>query len=348
MNILLTGGAGYIGSHAAVSLLANGHNICILDNLTNSSKKVIQNLAIITKQEVPFVEGDILNKDLLIKILKDYNIDSVMHFAGLKSVSESVKNPLLYFKNNVQGTIVLLEAMERAEVSNLVFSGSATVYGDPQYLPIDENHPLNAMNPYGRSKQQIEEILRDVAYANESWNIVSLRYFNPIGAHPSGLIGEKYDGIPNNLMPIMCKVALGQLKHLNVFGDNYKTSDGTGIRDYIDIMDLVEGHIAALEFIKKGESKFLNDQDRGLKNFHSFNLGTGKGYSVLELIHTFEKVSGVSISYKFLDRRLGDIAECYADYTKAKNILGWTPKRSLEDMCQGTWDFIKNKNLDYS
>lgn len=340
MNILLTGGAGYIGSHAAALLIEDNHKVVIFDNLANSDKNVLKNLQQITKTDINFIKGDLLDTSLVEKTLQLEEIDAVIHFAGLKSVAESVRNPLLYFKNNVEGTISLLHAMNKVGIFKLVFSGSATVYGDPIYLPLDECHPLKAMNPYGKTKQQIEEILREVALSNSLWNIVNLRYFNPIGAHPSGLLGEKMSGMPNNLMPIICKVALHELKELYVFGNDYNTHDGSGIRDYIDIMDLIDGHIAALKFINDSDPKPVIEKDLDLINFHSFNLGTGKGFSVLELINTFEKVSGISIPYTFQNRRPGDIAECYADIEKARKVLKWTAKRSLNDMCESTWKYI--------
>jgi UDP-glucose 4-epimerase len=340
MNILLTGGMGYIGSHAAASLIEKNHKIFIFDNLKNSDKQILKVLKKITNENITFVKGDINNLPLLKKTLRLHRIDSVIHFAGLKSVAESVINPILYFRNNVQGTITLLQAMEETETYQLVFSGSATVYGDPQYLPINESHQLNAMNPYGKTKQHIEEILRAAALSNPLWSIVTLRYFNPIGAHPSGLLGENISGLPNNIMPLICKVALNDLKELNVYGNDYNTKDGSGIRDYIHIMDLIEGHIAALSFINSQDKKPINKHDLDLKNYHSFNLGTGKGFSVLELINAFQEVSGISIPYEFKDRRSGDIAECYADIKKANKILKWSAKRTLNEMCQSCWEFI--------
>jgi len=344
MNILLTGGTGYIGSHAAVSLIQEGHNVVLLDNLINSDENILKALNKITKSEVSFIHGDIADQELICNILKSNQIDTVIHFAGLKSVAESVKNPIRYFKNNVLGTISLLDSMEKAGVNNLVFSGSATVYGNPMYLPIDESHSLDANNPYGRTKQQIEEILQSIASSNPSWKIVTLRYFNPIGAHPSGLIGENISGMPNNIMPLICKVALKQLDQLNVYGNDYETKDGTGVRDYIDIMDLIDGHISALKFIHSPKIKAMKELDGDVENYHTFNLGTGHGYSVLELIHAFEEVSGMKISYKFEDRRPGDIAENYAKIEKANKILKWNSKRTLHDMCSTSWKFISYMN----
>lgn len=340
MNILLTGGTGYIGSHAAVSLFQEGHNLVLLDNLVNSNLDVLNKLKKITKSNISFIEGDIADQDLICSILMSNQIDSVIHFAGLKSVAESVKNPILYFKNNVLGTISLLDSMEKAGVHNLVFSGSATVYGDPIYLPIDESHPLNANNPYGRTKQQIEEILKSIAASNPLWKIVTLRYFNPIGAHPSGLIGEKISGMPNNIMPLICKVALKQLEKLSIYGSEYETRDGTGVRDYIDIMDLIDGHISALNFLNSPKMNVISKSSEEIENYQSFNLGTGHGYSVLELINAFEEVSGIKIPYEFESNRPGDIAECYAKNDKANNLLNWNSKRSLHDMCMTSWKFI--------
>jgi len=340
MNILLTGGMGYIGSHAAVSLIENGDEVYIFDNLINSSQGILDSIFEITKKKPIFIEGDIKNTELLIDTFSAYEIESVIHFAGLKAVSESVSNPLLYFNNNICGTISLLEAMEHAKIYNLVFSSSATVYGAPSYLPIDELHSINALNPYGRTKQHIEEILRNLASSDSLWKIVNLRYFNPIGAHPSGKIGENVNGLPSNIMPLICKTVTGELPRLQIYGNDYDTPDGTGIRDYIDIMDLVDGHIAALQFITSDGISAANTSN-DLDNFYCFNLGTGFGYSVLELITTFERVSGASLPYEFASRRPGDIAACYADVSKAKKFLGWVAKRSLEEMCQGTWNFIQ-------
>jgi UDP-glucose 4-epimerase len=341
MNILLTGGTGYIGSHAAADLLAKGHNVILLDNFSNSNRDALSALNQMTSRDIIFIEGDILNSGLLAKLFRSYSINAVMHFAGLKSVVDSAINPIAYFKNNVQGTICLLEAMEKAGVYQMVFSSSATVYGHPKILPINECHSLGALNPYGLTKQHIEEILKSVASANASWQIINLRYFNPVGAHSSGMIGESISNMPNNIMPLICKVAIKELDQLNIYGKDYNTIDGTGVRDYIDIRDLIDGHISALEFICDPSNQSEEPEDGDLKNFKSFNLGTGRGYSVLELVHAFEKVSGVSIPYIFRDRRIGDIAECYADTQKAKRVLNWSSQRSLTDMCQSVWNFIK-------
>ena len=330
MNILLTGGAGYIGSHAAVVLSEAGQQVVILDNFCNSHRSVLERLAKILGKVVPFVEGDVRDTVLVKKVLKDYQIDAVMHFAGLKAVGESVQNPIDYFDNNVGGTISLLQAMRASNIKTLVFSSSATVYGAPQYLPLDENHPTQATNPYGRSKLHIEEMLADVVVSDASWHIACLRYFNPVGAHESGLIGEDPNGIPNNLMPYIAQVASGKLAYLNVYGNDYDTPDGTGVRDYIHVMDLVEGHLAALSFIK---------QQLGL---HVFNLGTGKGSSVLAMVKAFEDASGKSIPLKVTARRTGDVATCYAKVDKASHDLGWKATRTLQKMCASTWNFQKN------
>jgi UDP-glucose 4-epimerase len=330
MNILLTGGAGYIGSHAAVVLTEAGHQVVILDNFCNSQRSVLESLARILSMAVPFVEGDVRDTALIKKILQDHNIDAVIHFAGLKAVGESAQKPIDYFDNNVGGTVSLLQAMSACNIKTLVFSSSATVYGAPQYLPLDENHPTHATNPYGRSKLHIEEILSDVVASDFTWNIACLRYFNPVGAHGSGLIGEDPNGIPNNLMPYIAQVASGKLAYLNVYGNDYATPDGTGVRDYIHVMDLVEGHLAALSFIK---------QQTGL---HVFNLGTGKGSSVLQMVKAFEEASGKTIPLKFTTRRAGDVATCYAQVDKASLDLSWKATRTIKDMCSSTWNFQKN------
>ena len=330
MNILLTGGAGYIGSHAAVVLTEAGHQVVILDNFCNSHRGVLERLTKILGKAVPCVEGDIRDTALIKKVLLDYKVDALMHFAGLKAVGESVKNPIDYFDNNVGGTISLLQAMRATNIKTLIFSSSATVYGTPQYLPLDENHPTQATNPYGRSKLHIEEMLADVVASETSWHIACLRYFNPVGAHEPGLIGEDPNGMPNNLMPYIAQVALGKLPYLNVYGNDYDTPDGTGVRDYIHVMDLAEGHLAALSFIK---------QQSGL---HVFNLGTGNGSSVLEMVKSFEEVTGKSIPLKVTNRRAGDIATCYARVDKANVNLSWKATKTVEDMCTSTWNFQKN------
>lgn len=330
MSILLTGGTGYIGSHTAVVLAAAGHEIVLYDNLSNSSASVVDRLAKIIGRRPVFVRGDIRDTEHLVRTMKAHQVKQVVHFAGLKAVGESVQKPLEYYDNNVAGTVSLLKAMAMASVQTLVFSSSATVYGDPEYLPIDESHPTRATNPYGRTKLQIEEILWDVAKSDSAWWIACLRYFNPVGAHESGLIGEDPQGIPNNLMPYIARVAAGQLDELAVFGNDYPTSDGTGVRDYIHVMDLAEGHQAALDHLSK--------HDEAGKPF-IWNLGTGQGYSVLEIVKAFEAANGKFIPHRIAPRRRGDIAACYAQTDKALRELGWRATRSLADMCASTWHF---------
>lgn len=327
MNILLTGGAGYIGSHTATVLMQAGHKVIIYDNFSNSSKNVIDRLEEVAGTKVSLIEGDIRNTKLLTETLQQFSVDSVIHFAGLKAVGESVKIPLTYYENNVQGTLSLLGAMAEQKVSNIVFSSSATVYGDPQYLPIDEAHPLAPTSPYGRTKLQIEQILEDQTKADPAFKVVNLRYFNPVGAHPSGLLGEDPKGIPNNLMPFIARVATGDLVKLMIFGDEYPTLDGTGVRDYIHVMDLAKGHTAALDFLPK------------MMGFETFNLGTGKGYSVLQILEAYEKGCGIKIPYEIVGKRPGDIASCYASPNKANNILNWNAKSSLIDMCSSSYVF---------
>jgi UDP-glucose 4-epimerase len=342
LHLLLTGGAGYIGSHAAVLFQQAGHQVFIYDNFCNSDPAVCETLEKITGQSFKTIQGDIRDTALLQETLETHRIDAVIHFAGLKAVGESGKIPVDYYANNVQGTISVLQAMQAAShrPTTLVFSSSATVYGDPQYLPIDESHPTGATNPYGRTKLHIEEILGDLARADSSWRIACLRYFNPVGAHPSGLIGENPNGIPNNLLPFVAQVAVGKLKQLNVFGNDYDTPDGTGVRDYIHVMDLVEGHLAALNYL------FRSDHDiykhTGL---HTFNLGTGRGNSVFEMVKAFESASGQSIPFHIDPRRLGDIASCYASTELAAQKLGWQATRDLKAMCESSWHF-QQKNVD--
>lgn len=331
MKILLTGGAGYIGSHAAVVLSQAGNEVFILDNFCNSNKGVLEGLRQILGYSLHCIKGDVVDTSLICSILENHNIDSVIHFAGLKSLSESASNPIEYYANNVQGTLSLLKAMQEKNVRKLVFSSSATVYGDPQYLPVDENHPIKPTNAYGRTKKHIEEILIDVVASDPSWRIMSLRYFNPVGAHPSGLIGEDPKGPPNNLMPYIARVASGHLPFVMVHGNNYGTPDGTGIRDYIHVMDLVEGHLAALNFLNKNEG------------LHTINLGSGRGVSVLEMIHAFEHTLGKKIPYQFDSRRLGDVASCYAKSSKALNFLNWKTVRTIDDMCCSAWKFEQKK-----
>lgn len=329
-SILVTGAAGYIGSHACVELLEAGYKIVALDNLHNSSVTSLQRVEEITGKTFPFIEGDIRDQTILEKLFTNYEIDGVVHFAGFKAVGESVKNPLLYYENNVQGSIELLNAMQRHNVKKMVFSSSATVYGIPKTVPIDETFPLSAINPYGQTKLMIEEILRDIGNADKEWRIALLRYFNPIGAHESGKIGENPSGIPNNLMPYITQVAVGKRDQLSVFGDDYDTPDGTGVRDYIHVVDLAKGHLSALEF--------LSDHT----GVDAFNLGTGNGYSVLELISAFEKVSGKKIPYQITDRRPGDSAICYADTTKAEQMLHWKAQYGIERMCEDAWRWQSN------
>lgn len=325
MNILLTGGTGYIGSHTAVVLVEAGHSILLFDNLSNSQKEVVERLQQITGKAIPFVEGDVRDTSLLSKTIKEYEVDAVIHFAGLKAVGESVENPLKYFDNNVGGTISLLEAMQENKVKKLVFSSSATVYGVPKYLPYDEDHPTSAINPYGRSKLHVEEILSDLAESDKEWSVAVLRYFNPVGAHESAMIGELPTGVPNNLMPYLVQVASRRFEVLSVFGDDYPTKDGTGERDYIHVVDLAEGHLAASEFVL---------QEKGL---HAINLGTGNSTSVFELVRSFERVTNRTIPLKIVSRRPGDLAAYYAKAEKAKLLLGWEANRTIDDMCLSAW-----------
>jgi UDP-glucose 4-epimerase len=329
VNILLTGGAGYIGSHAALVLSQAGHEVVILDNFCNSKKSVLDRLQKIAGKRFQCIEGDVRDTVLVTKTLQDCKIDAAIHLAGLKSVGESVGRPIEYYANNVQGSISLLEAMKSTNVKALVFSSSATVYGDPLYLPVDENHPTTATNPYGRSKLHIEEILKDVANADPDLKIVCLRYFNPVGAHESGLIGEEPIGLPNNLMPILAQVAQGKFSHLNVYGSNYDTTDGTGVRDYIHVMDLAEGHLAALTFLKNQSGLYI------------FNLGTGIGSSVLEMVKAFEIASGKPVPLRFMAKRAGDVASCYAKVDKANSDLNWKATRTLQTICASILNFQK-------
>lgn len=331
MNILLTGGAGYIGSHTAVVLSQAGHEVVLLDNFCNSQKSVLERLQKILGGTLPCVEGDVRDTALVTKTLQDYKINAVIHFAGLKAVGESVQKPIEYYANNVQGTISLLEAMKSTNVKTLVFSSSATVYGVPQYLPIDENHPTSATNAYGRSKLHIEEMLKDVANSDAEWKIICLRYFNPVGAHESGLIGEDPNGIPNNLMPYIAQVAVGQLPYLNVYGNDYATPDGTGVRDYIHVMDLAEGHLAALTYVNSN------------KGWDAINLGTGVGTSVLEMASSYQQVSGKEIAIEIKDRRKGDIEICYTKVDKSEKLLGWQATYDIKQMCASSWFWIMGK-----
>lgn len=332
MRILLTGGTGYIGSHAAVVLMQAGYEVFLYDNLSNSQSGVVERINKIIDKPCILVQGDIRDTCLLRETLDRYDIEAVIHFAGLKAVGESMVIPLDYYANNVQGTISLLQAMQQAHdgrgIKTLVFSSSATVYGTPQYLPIDEAHQTKANNPYGRSKLHIEEMLVDIAHADPSWRIASLRYFNPVGAHESGLIGEEPSGVPNNLLPYLLQVAAGKLPYLNIFGDDYPTVDGTGIRDYVHVMDLVEGHLAVLEH--------LNTPHQG---FCAFNLGTGRGHSVLELVNMFEAKIGADIPYKMQPRRAGDVAVSYANVDKAAKVVAWQAKRPIDDVIDSAWQW---------
>lgn len=333
MKILVTGGAGYIASHTNLELLNAGYDVVAVDNLSNSSCESIKRVEKLTGKKIKFYKDDILDKEALINIFKQEKIDAVIHFAGLKAVGESCRIPLQYFKNNVSGTINLLEVMEMFNVKNLVFSSSATVYGDPKTVPITEDFPLSATNPYGRTKLMIEDMLRDVYAADKEWNIAILRYFNPIGAHESGEIGEDPNGIPNNLVPYIAKVAMGILDKIYVFGNDYDTPDGTGVRDYIHVVDLALGHIKALDKLM---------EKPGLV---TYNLGTGRGYSVLEVIHSYEKACHKKLPYVITDRRPGDIAVSYADPTKANKELGWKAERDLEQMCRDSYNWqVKNPN----
>ena len=324
-TVLVTGGAGYIGSHACVELLRAGHDVVVVDNLCNSKHEVIGRIERIACRPVVFHECDVLDKEALNRIFGEHPIDAVMHFAGLKAVGESVVEPLRYYWNNVAGTLVLCEAMAHAGVRTLVFSSSATVYGDPDALPVRENHPIRPTNPYGQSKAMVEAILLDLFHSDTKWNIARLRYFNPVGAHESGLIGEDPNGVPNNLMPYIAQVATGKREILSVFGDDYPTRDGTGVRDYIHVTDLAEGHLAALETLGR---------EGGLL---TINLGTGQGYSVLEMVRAFEAASGRAIPFRVAPRRPGDVAECHADPSLAARLLGWKAKRGLAEMCRDAW-----------
>ncbi len=327
MNILLTGGLGFIGSHTATVLADYGHHVVIIDNLCNSQKETLNSLRSITGKDLPFYEGDVRDLPLLKRILKEGQIEYVIHFAGLKSVAQSQTNPLEYFDNNVGGSIALLEAMQAINIKKLIFSSSATVYGAPQYLPYDEAHPLQPINVYGRTKLQVEEILQDLSQSDDAWSIVCLRYFNPIGAHNCGLIGERPQGIPNNLMPYLCQVASGQLPHLNIFGDDYDTKDGTGERDYIHVMDLAEGHAAALALMN------------GQTGFEAINLGTGNPVSVYELVHAFERSIQRTIPRIVQKRRSGDLPIYYAKVDKASRLLNWRAQRDLQAMCDSSWKY---------
>lgn len=334
VKILVTGGAGYIASHTVVELLGVGWDVVVLDNLVNSSKCSLKRVADITGRAPLFVFGDVLDGPLLARIFAEHDFDAVIHFAGLKAVGDSVKEPLGYYQNNVSGSLSLLAAMEKSGVFKIVFSSSATVYGEPELMPITEDYPVGApRSPYGRSKLIVEQILEDLSRADDRWSIAMLRYFNPIGAHASGLIGEDPNGTPNNLLPYIGKVAMGKIPALSVYGNDYPTCDGTGVRDYIHVSDLADGHLSALRFISKNSG------------LNAWNLGTGVGYSVLQVIAAFEKASGITIPYTMCERRPGDVAECWSDPSRALADLGWGAKFDLDDMMRDTWRWLK-KNPD--
>ncbi|MBQ9558068.1 MAG: UDP-glucose 4-epimerase GalE [Clostridia bacterium] len=334
MKLLITGGAGYIGSHTCVELLNAGYEIAVVDNLANSKSAALERVGEITGRQFSFYKVDLLDREALEKVFADERPDGVIHFAGLKAVGESVAKPLEYYHNNIVGTINLLEMMRKYDAKRLVFSSSATVYGDPATVPITEDFPLSVTNPYGRTKLMIEDILRDLYRSDNSWSIVLLRYFNPVGAHESGRIGEDPSGIPNNLMPYISQVAAGKLDRLRVFGGDYPTPDGTGVRDYIHVVDLAKGHIAALKKLSAS-------------GVYTYNLGTGRGYSVLDAVRAFEKANGLEIPYDVVERRPGDIAECYADPALAEKELGWHAEKDLVDMCRDAWNWQKNNPEGY-
>ncbi len=336
MTILVTGGAGYIGSHTVLELLESGEEVIVIDNLSNSSEESLKRVQQITGKSVTFYRGDVLDRAMLVNIFEQHDIDAVIHFAGLKAVGESNQIPLSYYMNNVTSTLVLCDVMAQFSVKNLVFSSSATVYGDPASVPIDESFPTSATNPYGRSKLMVEEILADLYKSDNSWNIARLRYFNPVGSHESGLIGEDPNDIPNNLMPYISQVAVGKLTCLNVFGNDYPTPDGTGVRDYIHVVDLAQGHLKALQKLTTAP---------GLV---TYNLGTGSGYSVLDMVAAFEQASGKKINYQFAPRREGDIAQCYAATDLAERELGWKAKRQVSEMTADTWRWQENNPNGYN
>ena len=335
MSILVTGGAGYIGSHTCVKLLEAGYDVVVLDNLSNSSPKATGRVEAITGKKIKFYECDILDRDGMRTIFQENSIDAVIHFAGLKAVGESVAVPLKYYENNISGTVYLLEVMQEFGVKKIVFSSSATVYGMTDKMPLTEDLPTSANSPYGQTKLMIEQILQDLAVSDQDWSISLLRYFNPVGAHESGTIGENPKGIPNNLMPYITQVALGKLAELSIFGNDYPTKDGTGVRDYIHVVDLAEGHIKALDKVNTTKGVMIH------------NLGTGVGYSVLDLVKAFEEANALTIPYKIAPRRPGDVTICYADPTKAKNELGWEAKKTVVDMCRDAWNWQKNNPNGY-
>jgi UDP-glucose 4-epimerase len=335
MAILVTGGAGYIGSHTCVELLNAGNEIIVVDNFSNSKPESLKRVKEITGKEFSFYEVDLLDRQALANVFEENEIDAVIHFAGLKAVGESVSIPLHYYHNNITGTLMLCQVMQEFNVKNLVFSSSATVYGMPEKMPISEDFPLSTTNPYGSTKLMIEQILKDLYVADNSWSIALLRYFNPIGAHESGRIGEDPNGIPNNLMPYITQVSVGKLKELQVFGNDYSTVDGTGVRDYIHVVDLAVGHLKALEKVLE------------TNGVEAYNLGTGTGYSVLQLVSAFEKASGNKVPYKIVERRPGDVAVCYADPAKASIELGWEAKRGIEEMCLDSWRWQEKNPQGY-
>ena len=336
MNILLTGGAGYIGTHTIIELYKDGHNVVVVDNFVNSQPEALRRVESIVNKEVPFVRADIRDRCALEKLFSEHRIDAVINFAGLKAVGESVKKPLEYYENNMNGLFVLVDVMNKFCCKNIIFSSSATVYGDPVIIPITEECPKGrCTNPYGWTKSMLEQVLMDVQKADNSWNVVLLRYFNPIGAHESGMIGENPNGIPNNLMPYITQTAIGIRKELGVFGDDYDTPDGTGVRDYIHVVDLARGHVAALKAITDNHGLSI------------YNLGTGHGYSVLDLLKTFEQVNNLKIPYVIKPRRSGDIATCYCNPAKAKRELGWEAVYGIEEMCRDSWNFQKNNPNGY-
>lgn len=330
MAILVTGGAGFIGSHTCVELLQSNYDIVVMDNFVNSKPEALNRIKKITGKDFKFYEADLLDKSALETIFEENAIDTVIHFAGLKAVGESVSQPMRYYHNNITGTLLLCQVMQAHNVKKMVFSSSATVYGSPKSVPIREDFDLHTTNPYGSTKLMIENILQDIFVSDNEWSIALLRYFNPIGAHKSGLIGEDPNDIPNNLMPYIAQVAAGKLECLSVFGNDYDTPDGTGVRDYIHVVDLALGHLKAV------------DKVRSSTGVEAYNLGTGTGYSVLDVVDAFEKVNGVKVNHKMAPRRPGDIAECYADPTKAKEMLGWEAQYGIEEMCRDSWNFVKN------
>ena len=333
MAILLPGGAGFIGSHTAVELLNKGREIVIIDNFSNSTPKALEAIKKITGKDFKFYEIDYMDREKLEKVFEENNIEAVMNFAGYKAVGESVQKPIEYYTNNISGALVLLDTMRKYGCKKFIFSSSATVYGEPEKMPITEDTPTGGTtNPYGTTKLFIEQILKDIYVSDNTWDICILRYFNPVGAHESGLIGEEPKGIPNNLMPYVVRVASGQLKELSVFGNDYNTPDGTGVRDYIHVVDLAKGHVAALEKLDKEQN-----------GMYIYNLGTGRGYSVLDMVKAFEKSTGKKVPYKIAPRRQGDIATCYAEPKKAREELGWTATKTLEDMCKDSWNYINKQ-----